>query len=256
MSDETLESVVNNFESKLLASINFRHRYEEEFIKGRMLQVSFVTTFSISQFITDYRKSKYPISRLDKLVYMLIDIKLQMYLIELELGADNSLMNMLQGEADTESKKTHIELMHLGGTQNVIYKSRALWERLMNFIYYLETGSELNGRTKKGKFFKFINDENNLDGIKWRFLDFYKDYVIWFDEEWRTPETHGGSTLRASLMGDGMDNDDINKILGLNDIVANVLFVNLIDIVNGRKPSRWFWTFGMGTDKLASSKAS
>ena len=48
----------------------------------------------------------------------------------------------------------------------------------MNFIYYLKTGKSLEvGRSKKGRFFKFIV------GTKWSYLLDYNNYINWFDEQ-------------------------------------------------------------------------
>jgi len=251
----SIDETVLKFEKKLLDALNYKYRNEQMFIKEKMLSVHFVTTFNIEKMLDLYRKSKYPQDRLEKYVYMLMDIKLQMYLIETDLGADNTLMQIITPEKENDGKKAQIELIHLSFNQSLIFKSRALWERVMNLVYYLEKGKEINAKSKKTKFFSFINNEEDESAIKWKFLSDYEDYVKWFDDAWRTPEAHGGSTLRASFSGTEMSNDDVNKILGLNDIVANVFYVNLADIINGDKPSRWFWTYGMGQDKLSSVSA-
>ena len=44
--------------------------------------------------------------------------------------------------------------------QNLISKSRILWERLMNFIYFLYTGKELETKnSKKVKFFRWARED-------------------------------------------------------------------------------------------------
>ena len=127
-----------------------------------------------------------------------------MYLIEVDLGANNDLGRFVSNEPDSEQKESHTQFVHLSFDQSLILKSRILWERVMNFVYYLETGNNLEIKKKQSKkaiFFDFIKD------TKWKFLEDYKEYVEWFDDTWRTPEAHKGSTLRARLLSGSMDND-------------------------------------------------
>jgi hypothetical protein len=246
-----IDDVVAEFETKTQNSVAFRFRHEREDHKQLMLKARQVSNIDIAKFLKQYRKSKnYPQDRLEKLAYILMDIKLQMYLIEVDLGADNDLMRNISGEPDSVEKEAHTQFVHLSFDQSLILKSRILWERVMNFVYYLETGKELTVKKgKKAKFFKFIDD------TRWKYLEDFKEYVEWFDNTWRTPEAHKGSKLRARLLSGTMDNDEVNRILGLIGIVTNAFYINMMNIIDDKDPTYRFWTYGMSDDKkLGSTK--
>ncbi len=240
--------IVAEFEKKMQDSVAFRLRHEREDHKELMLKARQVSSIDIAKFLEQYRKSiNYPQDRLEKLAYILMDIKLQLYLIEVDLGADNDLMYKIRGEPDSVEKEAHTQFIHLSFDQSLILKSRILWERVMNFVYYLETGKELAiKKGKKAKFFNFIND------TRWEYLEDFKEYVEWFDNRWRTPEAHKGSKLRARLLSGTMDNDEVNRILGLIGIVTNAFYINMMNIIDDKDPAYRFWTYGMSEDKKLS----
>lgn len=245
----SLDSAVEQFEEKMKNSVSFRFRHERDEHKELLLRHHTANSFNLMDFLSQYRDPGiYPQARIDKLAYQLIDIKLQMYLIELDLGADNNLMGILMPEKDSAAKEDHIQFVHLTFDQSLILKSRILWERVMNFVYYLETGKSLvvgGNKSKKAKFFEYIS------GTKWSFLEDFKEYIEWFDNAWRTPETHKGSKLRARLLAGTMDNDEVNRILGLVSIVTNSFYVNLMLILKDQPPAYRFWTYGMSEEKKA-----
>ena len=140
-------------------------------------------------------QSEYPEYRLVKTVYNLMDFKLQFFFItevDERLYPSRSLL-----ESTNPKIAAYAELWELNVNQSLIGKSRVLWERLMNLVYYLETGRSLEGRaSKKAKFFKFVEGHD-----KWQFLAAYKDAVTTHDDGLRTPEYHKASVLRSVLMG-------------------------------------------------------
>ena len=257
----TLDEYVSKFETKLLQSLLFRYRHTPKEHIEILLRGNFVKTFDIKEFLYVYRSNTtYPAERIDSLADKLIDIKLEMYLIELDLGIDNTMTGIIFSEAETDERTAHIDFMHMAINQSVILKSRILWERVMNCIYYLETGNELDETlqerksgnspfSKKTKFFDFINDTDDNSVLKWSFLNDYREYVNWFDDKWRTPETHKHSTLRARFLNETMSSDDVNRILGLLGIVTNAFYVNFMSIIKGDEPGYRFWTYGMSDDK-------
>jgi hypothetical protein len=108
----------------------------------------------------------------------------------------------------------------------------------MNFVYYLETGEELEDKkSKKTKFF------NHIKGTKWSFLGEYKNYIEWFDNKLRTPEVHKSSTLRSHFSkGTNISQD---KALGIINIAMNALWGNLILIIQGKEPNSRYWDIAM-----------
>jgi hypothetical protein len=107
----------------------------------------------------------------------------------------------------------------------------------MNFIYYLERGKDLKGKSKKSRFFNFIKD------TKWSYLTEYENYIKWFDNQLRTPEVHKGSILRRYFLYGSAPPDE--KILGLINITLNAVWTNLLQIIQGEEPTSRFWNIAM-----------
>ena len=111
-----------------------------------------------SEFIDLYLKSEYPKDRLSKLIDMFLDVQFHMTLLkECHMGLYNLLVHLPQEENPGAKPFHYLHLLQLSLDQGSIYKSRALWEKLMNFIYFLEKGREL--KSKKSKFANLICDK-------------------------------------------------------------------------------------------------
>ena len=107
-----------------------------------------------------------------------------------------------------------------------------LWERIMNFVYYLEKGEILddarsNKRSKKASFFKYIKSNP-----KWDFLERFKPRMEDFDSKFRTPEFHKNSTLRKEILED--QELDYKLLLKPVNNALNTFWVNTLEIVSGR----------------------
>ncbi len=179
-------------------------------------------------------KGVYPQERVEKLIYQLFDIKIELfYIIELDIGLYNHLIYNVGFDDSNINDFPYITLRRFSLDQTLIVKSRILWERVMNFIYYLERGKDLEGRSKKTRFFNFIKN------TKWSYLDECKDYIEWFDSRLRTPEVHKGSVLRKYFQI-GLTSPD-PKILGLINIINNSIWTNLLQIIQGDEPSLRYW---------------
>lgn len=120
-----------------------------------------------------YAKSRvYPLERLRRLVYYLMDVKLQLYfLMEVDLGLNNILVYDRGYDNKVPRAKPHIFLTRLSLDQSFILKSRILWERLMNLLYYIETGEELENRVSGRKSKRKVFFKRMLDEERWRFLE-------------------------------------------------------------------------------------
>src|SRR5437868_1180947 len=123
----TLDNTVSQFEDMMHDSVLFRFRTAPKSHQEILLRHHLVNRFDIKKFLAQYRKSSaYPQDRLDKLAHKLMDIKLQMYLIELDAGGDNDFMARMDVEQDTKQKEAHIAFVRLSSNQDLILKSRVL----------------------------------------------------------------------------------------------------------------------------------
>jgi len=177
----------------------------------------------------------YPADRLHRLADMLLDIKLQLYFIlEVDLGCYNLLVHDRGYDKSEPLAHPHVYLTRLSLDQTLIGKSRVLWERLMNLIYFLETGEELESkrsrkRSKQTAFFEFVSKDPKL-----RFLEPYRQIIEQYDQSYRTPEYHKSSVLRSELLGGRtVDANDLPKLI---NAAINNIWENLISIVGGGKP--------------------
>lgn len=236
-----LETKIGQFESKLLEALEFKYGSEPQQVKTTLIEMSPVKRIDIKKFWELYFGQKiYPQERIEKLVYQLFDIKIQMfYIVELDIGLYNRLIYDLGFNNTNLQDFPYVHLRKLSLDQTLIVKSRILWERVMNLIYYLEKGEDLeeDGGSKKTRFFNFIK------GTKWAYLREYKNYIYWFDDKLRTPEVHKSSLLRKHFQQESNPNDD--KIMGLINIIMNSIWTNLLEIIQGHEPSSGYWDIAM-----------
>ena len=241
-----MKDVINKFENKLLEALEFKYKSLPEQIRASLIEISFVKVMDIGKFYDLYlEENVYPKERIKKLIYQLFDIKIEMfYIIELDIGLYNHLIYNVGFDNSNIDEFPYIALRKLSLDQTLIIKSRILWERVMNFIYYLETGEDLDKiirglkkRSKKNHFYDFIKN------TKWSYLEEYRNYIEWFDNKLRTPEVHKGSILRKDFQM-GLTAPD-RKTFGLINIVSNSIWVNLLEIIQRGEPSSRFWTIDM-----------
>lgn len=169
----------------------------------------------------------YPASNVESFLYRLMDFKLQMYYImEVDLGLYNARYHSNPRLKDGETPPPDLLLMRLSFDQNLIGKSRVLWERLMQAIYYLENGRPIEGKSVKKKFFQWVRSTP-----RWRFLEPYETVIERYDSLFRTPEFHKASILRAELFGSRII--DANDLLEPLNRATNVVWENVSAIVAG-----------------------
>ena len=202
-----------------------------------------VRKWDLRDFMQRYEQSgRYPMSRLERVMHYLFDMKLELYYLE---EIDAGLENMLVYDRGYDSKHPdemwdampHTCLVRLSLSQTLIVKARILWDRIMNFIYYLETGevleSKITGNKSKRKvFFEFI-----AGSPKWWFLEPYGDMLQKYDESFRTGEVHKASPLRSQLFGYRLIDD--NELLDPLNRAINVIWENVLLIVSGGKASHF-----------------
>jgi len=232
--ENKMRKVIEQFEKKLQKALEFKYRNEDSKIRFCLIRDNILNKWDLLEFYKIYLKSKvYPKERIKKIMHYLFDLKMQLYyLLEIDLGLYNHLIYNRGYNNENIKDFPHIQLTKFCLDQNTILKSRILWERVMNLVYYLETGEEIENRipgnkSKKKYFFDFILK------TKWRFLGHYKKHINWFDEKLRTPETHKLSIFRKYfLKGSDINPDKITSIIG---IILNTIWENVLDIVQGRE---------------------
>lgn len=235
-----MDEIIDEFEKDLINALQYKYRCSPEEQRKPLIENSPVIRMKIKEFYKLYLSNdENPKERIEKLVYLLFDIKIQLFFIlELDMGLYNHLLyNVGFGDKDIQ-RNPYLLLRKLSLDQNIIVKSRILWERVMNFIYFLETGKGLEvKRSKKRRFFEFI------DGGKWSYLLEYQDFINWFDDRLRTPEVHKSSVLRAHFQKSSTPSSD--KVHCLANIIMNCVWTNLLDIIQGREPSSRYWDIAM-----------
>jgi hypothetical protein len=175
----------------------------------------------------------YPRERTPDFVARAIDVKLQFYVTgEVVSGLINRHYYSVVHEDPSAAKLESVRLLRLSLQQDLITKSRILWDRIMAWVYFIETGRDgiprSGDRSAKRTFFDMCDTTPC-----WKWLGAYRADIMRYDERFRTPEVHSLSTLRARLMKNEDGNEIENEILGpLNDAM-NQVWENIISIVSG-----------------------
>ncbi len=234
-----VKKLVAEFEDIMQRAYEQKYAAYPASFKESMSRMNVVRRWDLNQFVEAYVTSgQYPPDRLDRAIHHLFDVKLQLYyILEVDLGLSNSIVYDRGYDAANPLVNPHLLMARFSLDQNLIGKSRVLWERIMNFVYYLETGETLEGkvsgkRSKRKVFFEF------LDGApRWRWLEPYGRALQAYEDKFRTPEFHKSSVLRAELFG--KRTNDPQELLDLVNRAMNGIFENVIAIVSGKKPYRF-----------------
>ena len=148
---QNLRCDIELFEGLITAAL--QEKYEPLCSPGfleRFLQLHPISHWKLLTFFDTYIQGKvFPIDRLERLMNYLFDIKLQTYyVLEVYMGSYNRLDSQGYDRADPKSTP-HFFLSKLSLEQSLVGKTRILWERYMNFIYFLETGVNLEDTVRK-----------------------------------------------------------------------------------------------------------
>ena len=201
-------------------------------IKYRMFYKSFEqwSVFSFFNLYIAADHGKYPEDRLGKLCAQIKDVQLEFFYIrEVDLGLYNANIHGKGYDPKIPNKSPLLLLRRLSYDQNLIVKSRILWEKIMNFIYYLETGEDLESKkSKKGAFFKFV-----AKNTKWNFLLPIQRDLNKHDDSYRNPEVHKGSTLKKELISPKID---ANELMVPVNLAQNIIWQNIELIISGNNP--------------------
>jgi hypothetical protein len=175
----------------------------------------------------------FPSERTSGVIARAIDVKLQLYITgEIVPGLLNERYYARVNHNPALADSTSVKLVMLSLHQDMITKSRILWDRIMGWIYFIETGSEDIPRTArrsaKRRFFEMCRTTP-----RWRWMEAYEPTLTDFDDRFRTPEVHKRSVLRALLIkGDDLDGA-ANELMGLLNHAMNQIWENVESIVGG-----------------------
>jgi hypothetical protein len=240
--------LVQGFEEKLKSAIE--EKYEDQPLSHRaiLLKSNVMSRFDLEVIYYALIQAKVSKDRISKLMHALFDIKLQLFYIgEIDMGLYKSVLYRADYDPLDPTPLESIKKMSLD--QNVIVKSRILWERMINFVSIYISGEEVNvssGKSKKGKFAKLIED------TPWSFLKDYWQTLEWFDATLRTPEVHSGSVLRRYFQHtEEIFNDE--GLLVLYNIAINLFYPNIVAIIGGQEAPYKVWTIGMKEPNVTPS---
>jgi hypothetical protein len=164
-----------------------------------------------------------------------MDFKLQLsYLLEVDAGLHNKLVYQLGYDKKNPHNTPHLLLTLQSINQSIIFKSRILWERGINLIYFLETGNEIENKVSGNKSKRKIFFDFAKSSSKWKFMLDYRNVIDRYDQNFRSPESHKNSVLRAELIGN--KTIDSNEILDLLNYGINVIWQGIIEIISGNTP--------------------
>ncbi len=143
-----MDEEIDKFEKDLINALQYKYRRCPEKQKKHLIENSPVIRMKIKEFYKLYLSNDvYPKERIEKLVYLLFDIKIQLFFIlELDMGLYNHLLYNV-GFGNKDKRNPYLLLRKLSLDQNIIVKSRILWERVMNFIYFLRDGERIRSQT-------------------------------------------------------------------------------------------------------------
>lgn len=260
MDKKKLSKRIVQFENKLNEAVSrkygqayfdeIKRRFKDAPLKTREFFTKTVTQHTnIEEFRNIYLKQKtYPLLRLETLIDCLFDIKFQLYLmLEVAAGMGNrefwDRLNKQGYKFSDIDKYPELALIELSLFQDEVIKCRILWERIMNFVYFLETGKDLwnvareKRKSKKDVFFS----SGFITHGKWRFLQQFKKVVWHIDGQYRNDEIHNKSKLCAIF-----ERGEVGKGFGhgvdmtiTSWFYLNVFWPNLLRIVQGQDTQEW-----------------
>jgi len=175
-----------------------------------------VTTF-VDAFVEGGR---YPLERIIEVTLRAIDVRLQQEYIAFDCGLMNEILYGDNARDEAYQARARVRLARMALQQSLIGRSRILWEKVFRWIYFIENGCDIAGRSIKGRFFAWASATPC-----WRFLEVYEALVDKFDQTYRTAEYHKHSVVRALMLHGTTigDNELLTMVNGANPIPRNVV---------------------------------
>lgn len=239
--------VITPTEREIMNKINiFTGRIDEAYFeryKEKNLTIRdyiFTNGFYIYVFFLIYKGSKFYNNTTSeeeninvKIFEYLEEIMFEMYLIfEFEIFDENKLYS--------ENPKTEYErLYNLNKTQNLIIKTRTVWEKFINFMYLAiereELEDKITGKKSKKKIFKEWCIKNNYN-----FMLEPLEMIEKFDNKFRTAEIHKHSKLK-SYFSKGVNNSINYYCLFLLFKLSNETIINIFALFCDKEGIYKYW---------------
>lgn len=188
------------------------------------------------EFLIAYKFSKYYKEETEedkKINYNIFEqlknIIFEIYVIfEFEIFDENELYK--------EKSENEYELLYnLNKAQNLIIKTRILWEKIMNFFYLLIERKEIpSSKSKKSKFKIWCQNKDIY------FLDHIIEKLEAFDSTFRTGEVHEYSKLK-NYFERGVNQNISLYCLDLLFAFSNEAIINIMAYINGIEPKYRMW---------------
>lgn len=190
----------------------------------------------ILDFFVAYRFSKYykEVTEEDKKINYNIFEQLKNIIFEIYVIFEFEILD--ENELYKEKSENEYELLYnLNKAQNLIIKTRILWEKIMNFFYLLIERKEIpSSKSKKSKFKTWCKNKDIF------FLDHIIKKLETFDNIFRTGEVHEYSKLK-NYFERGI-NQNINLYcLNLLFAFSNEAIINIMAYINGIEPKYRMW---------------
>ncbi len=164
-----------------------------------------------------------------KISEQLQNIIFEMYIIfEFDIFDESNLFKEV-------SENEYEMLYNLNKTQNLILKTRILWEKVMNFSYLIIERKELEASKSKKKKFKRWCEQKNIN-----FFDSAINKLEAFDSAFRTGEVHEYSKLKKYFIMD--ENQNINLYcLDLLFKFSNETILNIFAYICEKETNYKMW---------------
>ena len=127
-----MEALIDEFENDSIRALQFKYQSLPKKIKDNLIEISPIIRMKIKEFYEVYLSNDiYPKEYIEKLIYLLFDIKIQLFFIlELDMGLYNHLIYNVGFDNGNIHEYPYILLRKLSLDQNIVVKSRILWERV------------------------------------------------------------------------------------------------------------------------------
>ena len=190
------------------------------------------------EFFVAYKFSKYykEVTAEDKKINYNIFEQLKNIIFEIYVIFEFEILD--ENELYKEKSENEYELLYnLNKAQNLIIKTRILWEKIINFFYLLIERKELEAsksKSKKSKFEKWCKDKNIY------FFDNVLEKLKAFDEKFRTGEVHEYSKLK-NYFEKGINQNISLYCLDLLFAFSNEVILNIMAYINDLEPKFRMW---------------
>jgi hypothetical protein len=233
MNIQEIKNNIDRFEIILKTALRQKYEGYPQAFLDNLQRTNFIYSVDLLSFVDAFELSGYPKERLREATEYCMDFKLQLYyLLEVDMGLYNKLIYPHGYDRSAPHKTPHLLLARQSLDQSLIVKSRILWERAMNLIYYLDTGKSIENKVSRNKSKRKVFSEFLSGSDKWKFMDQYMSLLSDFEEKYRSPESHKKSVLLAELMGNKVI--DSNDLLDLVNYGTNVIWQGILTVLKGK----------------------